>query len=130
LKDYQSTADSLQNAVTWGTVDDHAASRLQAAQQILSLDPSTQGLPPAERYRRSVYLLQQTLDLVKGCKGALGLSMLQMRATSQLNQNRPENTESVAENISLSVDLWKTNQKSCGTPAPAALTLLMPLLAK
>ena len=135
LRDYQAAADSLQNAVTWGTLDDNAASRLQIAQKILSLDPSSPGLPIAERYRRSLDLLQQTLDLMKACKPATavdasGLSALEMRATRQLKQNGPQNTETVAENVNLAEDLWEANQKSCGNPAPQALALLLPLLAK
>ncbi len=117
LKDYQPAEESLKNAVTWGSVDDIATSRLQTVEQILALDPSMRGLTVAERYRRSLDLLQQTLDLAKGCKAAPAtgpsLSGLEVRAAMQLKQNRPQNTESIAENVNLAEDLWQANQKWC-----------------
>ncbi len=130
LKDYQPAQESLKNAVTWGSVDDNATSRLQTVEQILALDPAMRGLTVAERYRRSLDLLQQTSDLLKSCKPPADGAALEMRAARQLKGNRPQNTESIAENINLAEDLWQANQKWCGTSAPQPLALLMPLLAK
>ena len=130
LKDYQPAGESLKNAVTWGSVDDNATSRLQTVEQILALDPSIRGLAVAERYRRSLDLLQQTSNLLKSCKPPADGAALEMRAARQLKGNRPQNTESIAENISLAEDLWDGNQTWCGSPAPQALALLLPLLAK
>jgi tetratricopeptide (TPR) repeat protein len=132
LGNYPSAEVSLQNAATWGSTDQNIDARLKTAQEILSMDPSMRGVSVSERYHHSVTLLQHMLDLVEMCKPTLAnapdLSRLIARASQQLKQERPENTEMAGANVSMAEDLWDANQKWCGTSPDPALALLMPLL--
>jgi tetratricopeptide (TPR) repeat protein len=134
LGDYSSAEVSLQNGATWGTSDQNVTTNLKITQEILSMDPSTRGLSVSARYHRSVNLLQHVLDLVEMCKPPLAnapeLSRLIARASQQLKQERPQNTETAGANVSMAEDLWEANQKWCGTSPDPALARLMPLLTK
>jgi chloride channel protein, CIC family len=134
LGDYPSAEVSLQNGATWASSDQNLATHLKTTQEILSMDPSVRGASVSERYHRSVNLLRHMLDLVEMCKPPLAsapdLSRLVARASQQLKQERPENTETAAANVSMAEELWGANQKWCGASSDPALALLMPLLSK
>lgn len=132
--DYASARESLENAVTWGRSNENTARLRQAAQEILSLDPSSKALGGRERYRRSAELLKLNLALVSSCNpsadGPAELSHLVATAKKELNKNGPENTETAAARLALANEVWAANQKWCKTPASAALQILMPTLSK
>jgi tetratricopeptide (TPR) repeat protein len=115
--------------------DDHATrQRLDACNELLTLDPTSRGLLPAERFERSLKLLDLTLDQTRQCGGQNPSPQLQelldqagkaltarVRAAGQ--------AEASESNLDLAEQLWQAGRREC-VPPPAADSPLALVLAR
>ncbi len=99
---------------------DHAEARqqLDLTSEVLELDPTIRGLGPAERFRRSLKLLQLTVDDAHQCVGQTpppDLADLLDRAEAALKARVSPAGQSEAAESNLDVDeqLWQARKKSC-----------------
>jgi tetratricopeptide (TPR) repeat protein len=119
LADYPAARDALAGALRLNPNDTAARKRLDAATEILALDPLRRGLSAADRYRRSQALLAAVLDVLDPCsslKGQLaGARKLLVKGAAV------DNITSVAE------QLWTAGAKACSSmpPADAPLSRIM-----
>ena len=110
-----------------------ASGRVDACDRILALDPTLRGLSAAERFRRSLQILEQTLAELSSCAAASSANDDARTARAALaNKRRPSSYSDAAEsNLTLAGRLWSLRLSSC-SPKPAAedpFSLIMTKLA-
>jgi len=136
LADYAAARDALAAALRWNPNNTAVQKRLDAAAQILALDPMRRGLGAAERYRRSQAVLAAVLDALDQCPpGALPASLKdQMEGARRLlvkGRRPPSYSDAVENNTSVAEQLWTAGAQACGSlpPADAPLSRIMARLA-
>jgi CIC family chloride channel protein len=97
--------------------------RVALCDQILPIDVATEGLPPAERYRRSQTLLAAVQDDLAACSNA-------PPAAPRAQPYRPASADAARANIALAAGLWAKRMSACSTPPPpdAPLTRVMSMM--
>ena len=89
--------------------------QLDLTDRVLALDPNARGLRAAARYQRSNELLQAEVMRFDRCQPGNTASDAARKALT--NQPRGGALEDSADmNLALAEDLWKQEQKLCGTP--------------
>ena len=124
LADYAAAQDALTAALRLNPNDTAVQKRLDAAAQILALDPMRRGLGAAERYRRSQAVLARVLDVLDRCSAATLPATLkgQMDAARRLlvkGRRPPSYSDAVENNTSVAEQLWTAGAQACGSMPPA-----------
>jgi len=132
LADYAAARDALAEARQLNPNDTEVAKRLDAATQILTLDPMGRGLGASQRFERSQAVLAGVLDVLDQCSPAAlpaGLTQKMEAARRLLVKGRrpPSYSDATENNMSLAELLWTAGAKACGSmpPADAPLSRIM-----
>ena len=132
LADYAAARDALAAARQLNPNDTEVAKRLDAATQILTLDPMGRGLGASQRFERSQAVLAGVLDVLDQCSPAAlpaGLRQKMEAARRLLVKGRrpPSYSDATENNMSLAELLWTAGAKACGSmpPADAPLSRIM-----
>jgi chloride channel protein, CIC family len=132
LADYAAARDGLAAGLRLNPNDTAVRKRLDAATEILALDPMRRGLAATERYRRSQEVLAGVLDVLDQCSPAALPADLksQMEAARKLLVKgwRPPSYSDATDNVtSVAEQLWTAGAKACGAmpPADAPLSRVM-----
>jgi CIC family chloride channel protein len=132
LADYAAARDALTAALRLNPNDTAVRKRLDAAAQILALDPAGRGLRAAERFDRSRAVLAAVLDALNNCSAAAlpaGLKQEMETARRLLVKGRrpPSYSDAAENNTSVAEQLWKAGAQACGAmpPADAPLSRVM-----
>jgi tetratricopeptide (TPR) repeat protein len=129
---YRTAQRNFQIALRLAPDNQNARQRLDVCAKLLMLDPTMRGLRTAERYHRSLQLVEQVLDETKRCSdpAAMGESQeLLTRAENTLAAHVPASRQNDAaeSNLDLAEKLWQVRLKACKTPpgvnSPLALVL-------
>jgi len=106
--------------------------RLDAATEILALDPALRGLRAADRFQRSQAVLAGALDVLDQCSPAtLPASLKDSMAASRrllTKGRRPRSySDAIENNTSVAEQLWTAGAQACGAipPADAPLSRIM-----
>jgi tetratricopeptide (TPR) repeat protein len=131
---YRAAQRDFQAAVRWAPDDQAAQQRLDLCNELLRLDPTFRGLSPAERFSRSLKLVELTLDETSRCIGqnpSQELRELLDNAAKTLaaHVGVVHQSEVAESNLDLAEQLWQARKKECKSP-PAANTPLALVLAK
>ncbi len=134
LADYPAARDALAGALRLNPNDTASQKRLDAATEILALDPMQRGLGAAERYRRSQEVLAAVLDVLDHCPAQAlpaGLKGQMAGARKLLVKGaRPPSYSDAAENdTSVAEQLWAAGAKGC-TSMPTADAPLSRIMAR
>jgi CIC family chloride channel protein len=117
--DFAAAQAAFRTAVRLAPSDPQYRDRLRLLDEIVAMDPSLGGLPPAERIRRSLKLLRAAIDAVNRCtvgrSGVADLAALSNKAERRL-QSRAANPSSEA-NLTLAGQLWEARSQVCGDSA-------------
>ena len=102
--------------------------------ELLTLDPTRRGLGPAERFQRSLKLVELTLDQTRECAGQNPppeLRGLIEKAGKALKAHvsAARQGEAFEANLDLAEQLWQARKKECNSP-PATDTPLELVLAR
>jgi len=131
---YRTAQRDLEAALRFAP-DDHATrQRLDACNELLTLDPTGRGLRPEERFERSQKLLDLTLDQTRQCSGPNPSPQLQElldQAGKALTARVKASGQAEASesNLDLAEQLWQAGRKEC-VPPPVADSPLALVLAR
>ncbi len=132
LADYATARDALAAALRLNPNDTAVEKRLDAATQILALDPMRRGLRAADRFQRSQAVLAGVLDVLDHCSPAALPATLkdQMEAARRLlvkGRRPPSYSDAIENNTSVAEQFWTAGAKACGSmpPADAPLSRIM-----
>jgi CIC family chloride channel protein len=132
LADYPAARDALGAALRLNPNDTAVQKRLDAAAQILALDPMRRGLGAAERYGRSQAVLAGVLDVLDQCSagappGSLKDQMASARKFLAKGRRPPSYSDAIENNASVAEQLWTAGTQACGSlpPADAPLSRIM-----
>ncbi len=131
---YRAAERDFQSALRLQPDDKATEQRLQLARTVLQLDPAVRGLSSAERFRRSLKVVEETADETGQCIGPTppaDAQALLERAAAVLKARVSAARESeVAEsNLDLAEQMWQVRKKECKAP-PAADSPLALVLAR
>lgn len=106
----------------------HLEARLTLCDEIIALDPTIRGLGRISRFDRSLQMLDRTLDLLDTCSQVPGDGVGPVRLSPATHaaretarrwigrlESRPQDDDSVAENLDLVDALWRS-EEFCDTP--------------
>jgi len=120
--------------------DEEIRLRLGSCEQVLALDPSSAGLPTAERFERSRALLELVLAARDQCAAAhpeqplTATGQLEDRAQKEVaSHRRPASYgDASEENIALATQLWAARPEACQSAesSPSPLQRVMAHLAQ
>jgi CIC family chloride channel protein len=132
LADYTAARDALAAALRLNPNDTAVQKRLDAARQVLALDPVERGVGVAERFARSQAVLAEILDVLDRCSpaavpAALKDAMQSARRLSVKGRRPPSYSEAIEKNTLAAEELWTAGAKACGSmpPADAPLSRIM-----
>jgi Tfp pilus assembly protein PilF len=133
---YRAAQYDFQAALRLAPDDQTTRQRLDLCNELLLLDPTVRGLDSAERYRRSVKLVELTLAEVNRCTASETPEVQELfdKAKTALEAKvKPARENETAEaNLDLVAQLWQIRKKECKA-APAAdspLTLVLARMAQ
>jgi len=131
---YRAAQRDFQTALRLEPEDQATRRRLDVCNELLMLDPTMRGLGPAERFRRSLKLVELTLDETNQCIGqnpSLELQELLDKAGKALKVRvgATHQSEVSESNLDLAEQLWQARKKEC-KPLPAAESPLALVLAR
>jgi Flp pilus assembly protein TadD len=134
---YQTARIDYSTAAHLKPQDDGIRGRLELIDQVLELDPTQRGLDTRERYRRSLKLLQLTLDDVKSCAPAQADPAQSSKAlldtaaeTLKLRVAANGQNEAAENNLDLAEQLWQLRRTRCPPPPADVESPLALVLAK
>jgi tetratricopeptide (TPR) repeat protein len=129
---YRAAQHDSQAALRLAPDDKTTRQRLDLCNELLMLDPTVRGLGPAERFRRSVKLLDRTLDETSRCisqnpppdlRGLFDKAVTVLKA----HVSTTHESEAAESNLDLAEQLWQARKKECKSPPstdnPLALVL-------
>ncbi len=135
--DYRAAQQDFQAALRLAPDDQATKRRLDASNELLILDPTIRGLGPMERFRRSLKLVELTVDETRRCIGQTPSPELQGlldKAGKELKApvSRVRQSEVSESNLDLAEQLWQARKKECKPPAAAdtPLALVLARLAR
>jgi len=125
-------------ALRLNPADEEIRKRLGVCETVLALDPTQRGLSTADRYRRSLKLIELALAAVNQCVGAPPPETardLAVKAQQTLKRRVSSSRQDAATeaNLELAEQLWEARQKACQKSPPASeepLALVMARLAQ
>jgi tetratricopeptide (TPR) repeat protein/CBS domain-containing protein len=127
MEDYQDARVGFQKALQLNPADATSKAQLDLSERVLALDPNARGLRAAERYERSIKLLQAEVMRFDQCQpGGKTASQSDPAASARTalasKPRRAELEDAADMNLSLAENLWKQEPKPCGaagsTPDP------------
>ena len=130
--DYRPAQRDFQTALRLAPDDQATRQRLDLCNDLLMLDPTVRGLGPAERFRRSLKLVELTTDATSQCVGqnpSPELRDLLDRAGTALKAHviAAHQSEVSESNVDLAEQVWQARKKECKSPpatdSPLALVL-------
>jgi len=136
--DYRQARSEFLLAKTRAPADRHIQERLDMAKALEELDPTSRRLPSAEKYRRSIKILQLARDDFQACltsrpaAATQNASDLMTKANGLMPTTPPAvvNNE-LAENVlDTAQQLWQARIKDCGLPAAPEGDLLRLIMEK
>ncbi len=131
---YRAAQREFQTALRLAPDDQNARRRLGLCDELLMLDPARRGLGPAERFHRSIKLVELTLDETRECTGqnpSPELRGLLDKAGKALKAHvsAARQGEAFEANLDLAEQLWQARRKECKSP-PATDSPLVLVLAR
>jgi tetratricopeptide (TPR) repeat protein len=129
---YRAADRDFRTALRLAPDDQATRQRLDLCNELLMMDPTYRGLGPAERYHRSLKLVELTLDETGQCVGrnpSPELQGLLDKAGKALKThvNAAHESEVSESNLDLAEQLWQARRKECKSPpatdSPLALVL-------
>ena len=131
---YRAAQRDFQTALRLAPDDQATRRRLDLCNELLMLDPTMRGLGPVERFRRSLKLVELTLDETSQCIGqnpSPELRGLLDKAGKALKAHvsAAHQSEVSESNLDLAEQLWQARKKECKSP-PAADSPLALVLAR
>ena len=129
---YRAAQRDFQTALRLAPDDQATRQRLDLCNELLMLDPTVRGLGPAERFRRSLKLVELTTDETSQCIGqnpSPELRELLDKAGKALKAHvsAAHQSEVSESNLDLAEQLWQARKKECKSPpatdSPLALVL-------
>lgn len=129
---YGAARQEFQTALRLAPDDQATRRRLDLCNELLMLDPTMRGLSPMERFRRSLKLVELTLDDTRQCTGqnpSPELKELFDKGEKALKAyvGAARQSEVSESNLDLAEQLWQTRKKECKSPpssdSPFALVL-------
>jgi tetratricopeptide (TPR) repeat protein len=138
LGNYRAARTDFQAALRLNPADEHLRKRLALCEDVLALDPTQRGLIGAERYRRSLKLIELASDGMSRCVGtppSASARDLATRAQQALKRRAsPARQDAVTEtNLELAEQLWDARMKECRqgpSDSEEPLALVMARLAQ
>jgi tetratricopeptide (TPR) repeat protein len=134
---YHAAQRDFQNALRLASADQTIRTRLDLCNDVLALDPTMRDAGPAERFRRSLKLLELTLNETSQCVGhnpSPELHDLLDKAESALKAHvkAADQSEASESNLDLAEQLWQARKKECRSPsnADSPLALVMARLSQ
>ena len=135
---YSSARDALRTAHRLNPQDQQVEQKLALADKVLGLDPTLRRLSSAERYARSLKLLEGSVGGLEQCLAVDGPpSAATKDAIDQAHEvlsshRRPRVlADSTESNITLAEQLWVAHQQSCKTaPVDEALRRVLVRLSQ
>jgi len=130
--DYRAAQRDFQAALRFVPDDQTLRRRLEMCNELLVLDPTTRGLGAAERYRRSLNLLELTADGTSQCLGQNPPAELQglldkAKEALSAHVNAAHESDATESNLDIAVQLWQARKRECKSPptedSPLALVL-------
>jgi tetratricopeptide (TPR) repeat protein len=137
VADYPAARDALEAALRLNPNDTAAQKRLDAANQIMALDPTRRGLSETDRFQRSQAVLAEVLDVLDNCSPAALPADLKSRMETVrrwlVKGRRPPSYGAVTDNnttdnnTTAAEQLWMAGTKACGAmpSADAPLSRVM-----
>ena len=121
---YRAAQRDFQAVLRLAPTNQVALQRLDLCDELLMLDPTVRGLGPMERFRRSVKLVNLTLDEANQCIGPNPSPETQelLDKASKVLKARVSGVrqaEVSESNLDLAERLWQVRQKECKSPAAA-----------
>jgi tetratricopeptide (TPR) repeat protein len=119
-------------AVRWAPDDQAVRQRLDFSNELLRLDPTIRDLSAAERFRRSLKLVELTLDEIRSCIGPNPSQELRglldkVAKALAVHVGVAHKNEVSESNLDLAEQLWQARKKECKSPpdgnTPLALVL-------
>ena len=137
LGQYRVAREAYERAVQHHPEDASVHAHLRTLNTVIELDPTLRQLASAEKYRRSMRILDMTREALAQCAGAADSgedAPLLKDAADKLNEKKPAaaTNEAAEAVLSLAEKIWKGAQKcdqGRGTDADSALGLIMKKLA-
>jgi tetratricopeptide (TPR) repeat protein len=131
---YHAAQRDFQSTLRLAPDDQAIRKRLDLCDDVLALDPTMRDLGPAERFRRSLKLVELTLNETNQCIGPNpppDLHAMLEKAASALKAHvsAAHQSEASESNLDLAEQLWQARKKECKSP-PAANTPLALVLAR
>lgn len=134
---YRAAQGDFQAALRLAPNDPATRQRLDACNDLLMLDPTMRGLSPMERFRRSLKLVELTLDDTRQCTGQNPSSELQGlfdqgEKALKTHVSAARQSEVSESNLDLAEQLWQARKKECASPprAESPLALVLARLAR
>jgi CIC family chloride channel protein len=120
LGDYAAARDALGAALRLNPNDTAVRKRLDAATQILALDPTQRGLSERERFARSQAVVAEVLDVLDQCPPRAVPADLKTRMETArrllVKGRRPASySDAIESNTSAAEKLWTAGAKACGS---------------
>jgi tetratricopeptide (TPR) repeat protein len=130
---YRAAQRDFQTALRLAPDEASSLQRLDTCNRVLMFDPTVRGLSQAERFRRSVRLVELTLAETSQCVGQsaspeLG-ELLDKAGKGLRGHGTAHQGESFESNLDLAEQLWQARRKECKSP-PATESPLALVLAK
>jgi tetratricopeptide (TPR) repeat protein len=126
LADYGAARDALAAALPLNPNNTSVRKRLEAATQILALDPMRRGLSERERFERSQAVLAGVLDTLDRC--SLAKDQMETARRLMVKGRRPVSYgDAIEKDTTVAEQLWMAGAKACGSmpPADAPLSRVM-----
>jgi tetratricopeptide (TPR) repeat protein len=131
---YRAARTNYLTALKLAPEDREIGTRLELCNEVLALDPTQRGIGTSEQYRRSLTVLQRTVDAVTGCPGFAGEpdQALEDRAHAALSRRVPaaQLHDAVEQNLELAEQFWETGRRSCLQPMADSIQVLKLVLEK
>jgi len=131
---YRTAQRHFQSALRLAPDNSAVSEHLDLCSELLLLDPTMRGLGPAQRFRRSIKLVELVQEETSQCIGpnpSAELRELTEKADKALKAHVSASRQAeVSEaNLDLSEQLWQARKRECKTP-PATESALALVLAK
>ncbi|MEO8028875.1 MAG: tetratricopeptide repeat protein [Bryobacteraceae bacterium] len=134
---YRSAQRDFQVALRLAPDNQTTRRRLDACNELLTLDPMIRGLGIAERFRRSLKLVELTVAEIGKCAGetpSVETQDLIDKANKALKATVrfASQAEAAESNLDVAEQLWQARKKDCKTPPPtdSPLALVLARLAQ
>jgi tetratricopeptide (TPR) repeat protein len=129
---YRAAQRDFQTTLRLAPEDRVTRRRLDVCNELLMLDPTIRGLGPAERFNRSLKLVQLTLEVTMECIGQNPSPELRglldkAETAAKAHVSAAHKSEVSESNLDLAEQIWQARKRECKSPpavdSPLALVL-------